>query len=543
VTIPRAVLLVLLAAAALAPATAQAGSYRVVACSYGGVQWGNASWVGSTLGNLLVDPECTTGTLIGMRVDGGKRVAGGAARTLTFTSPPGTAITDFWLDRYLQFNSNPPLEGTRPLYALYRLGSTVFAGAGHYHSPTRDRLRAFNAWYGYPENDATLTRRTTTLRQMGALAGYANDARTLQIEVGCYDRTAPCSAPAAGRVYHVLYGIGVTVNDPQPPVPNVTAEGLLAGGPRPGSDPVVLSASDNAGIRRVELIDVTGTPRVVGAYAPTCNPRLPKPCPDLGRTAVVPTSLEAGQRRLLVRTIDAGGNAADRGPYPVNVATPSDRGAINGAGVVEPVQLTARFPKTGGTKRTVRYGRLVRVTGQLVGAQGGPIAGAQLELSTRNRRPGAHNRLRTTTTTAADGTYAFTTRGKASRTLTVGWKARRNDPAPAATAALVLRTHAAASLRVSTRRPAVGSRLVLRGRLRAPARGVTVILQGRRPGSRRFTTFADTTTGRRGRYAVGYRFQSAASRGQRFTFRAKLKPSRRYPFETGYSRRVNVRVR
>ena len=93
-TIPRAVvLLMLLAAAALAPATAHAGSNRVVACTNGGVQWGNASWAGSTHGNLLVDTECTNGVLIGMRVDGGKRVLNGAARTLTFTSPPGTAIT------------------------------------------------------------------------------------------------------------------------------------------------------------------------------------------------------------------------------------------------------------------------------------------------------------------------------------------------------------------------------------------------------------------------------------------------------------------
>jgi hypothetical protein len=72
---------------------------------------------------------------------------------------------------------------------------------------------------------------------------------------------------------------------------------------------------------------------------------------------------------------------------------------------------------------------------------------------------------------------------------------------------------------------------------------VTVILQGRRPGSRRFTTFADTSTRKGGRFAVGYRFRDPASRGRRFTFRAKLKPNRRYPFETGYSRRVNVRVR
>ena len=32
--------------------------------------------------------------------------------------------------------------------ALYQLGSTVFAGAGDYHTGTRNRLRTFNAWYG-----------------------------------------------------------------------------------------------------------------------------------------------------------------------------------------------------------------------------------------------------------------------------------------------------------------------------------------------------------------------------------------------------------
>jgi hypothetical protein len=184
----------------------------------------------------------------------------------------------------------------------------------------------------------------------------------------------------------------------------------------------------------------------------------------------------------------------------------------------------------------------VRTTGQLLGAQGQPIAGAELELRARNKRPGARTRIRKTVTTAADGTYALATRGTASRALTVGWKSHRNDPSPAATAPLTLRTRAGASLRPSTRRPLLGSRLVLRGRLRAPDRGVTVILQGRRPGARRFTTFADTTSGRRGRFAVGYRFRDPGSRGKRFTFRAKLKPSRRYPFETGYSRRVHVRV-
>jgi hypothetical protein len=542
VTIRRILLIALLAALA-APASAQAGSYKVYACTFGGTTWGNSSWSGSTAGNILVDGECTSGTLIGLRIDGGKRIANGASRSLTFTSPVGTAITDFTLDRHLQYASNPPLDNTRPLYALYRLGSTVFAGAGDYHAATRDRLRAVNAWYGHPANNATLSRRTTRLRQMGALKDYRNNARTLEIEVGCYKREIPCSAPANGRVLHVLYGISITVNDSTRPVPNVAAEGLLAGGPRAGSDPVILAATDNTGIRKVELIDVTGSARVVGSHSPSCNARLAKPCPDVGRLAIRPTSLQAGDRRLLVRTTDGGGNVTDRGPYAIEVATPSDRGAVNGIGVTEPASLSAHFPKTRTTRRTVRYGKRVRITGQLLNAQGAPIAAAELELRGRNRRPGAANRLRATTTTKPDGTYGFTVRGRASRTLTVGWKSRRNDPRAAAKAPVTLKTRAAASLRVSTKRPLVGSRLVLRGRLKEPQRGVTVILQGRRPGAKRFTTFADTTTGRKGRFAVGYRFQSAGSRGHRFTFRAKLKPSRRYPFEPGYTRRVNVRVR
>jgi hypothetical protein len=541
----RRYLLIALAFAATAalPADARAGSYHVYACAAGGGNWGNASWTGPAVAGMVVDTECSAGALIGLRIDGGKAIANGASASLTFTSPPGTTIADFVINRELDFNSNPALEGTRPLYALYLLGSTAFAGAGDYHTPTRDRLRTFNAWYGHPANDAHLTRRVTRLRDMGALAGYRGDAQTLTIQVGCYRRATSCSAPAGGRVYHVIYGADITVNDPQPPVPNVEAEGLLAGGPRHGSDPVVLSATDNTGIRRVELIDVTGTPTLVGARNSRCSARLVRPCGDLTRSAVTPTALPVGQRSVLVRTIDSAGNATDRGPFPVTVITPSDRGAVNGANVSEPATLRARFPKGNRRARTVRYGKLVRVTGQLLNASGQPITGARIELVTTNRRPGARPVLRKTVTTVGDGTFGLTTRGRASRRLTLGWKARLNDGVHAASDTLLLRTRAAASLQASTRRPRLGRRVVLRGRLRAPARGVTVILQGRRPGSRRFTTFADTTTRRGGRFAVAYRFRDPASRGRVFTFRAKLKPGRRYPFETGYSRRVNVRVR
>ncbi len=48
----------------------------------------------------------------------------------------------------------------------------------------------------------------------------------------------------------------------------VEASGLLSGGARTGSDPVrIARATDNMGIRRAEILDVTdpAAPRVVGA--------------------------------------------------------------------------------------------------------------------------------------------------------------------------------------------------------------------------------------------------------------------------------------
>ena len=59
-----------------------------------------------------------------------------------------------------------------------------------------------------------------------------------------------------------------------------------------------------------------------------------------------PTALQVGFRRLLVRTTDAGGNTADRGPYTVAVVTPSNRGPLNGGGATETATLSAGFVTT-----------------------------------------------------------------------------------------------------------------------------------------------------------------------------------------------------
>ena len=261
------------------------------------------------------------------------------------------SIADFMLTRQLTYRNGTPAQGTRPLYAIYKLGSTVFAGAGRYENATRSRLNAVGSWYGYPENNVVVPRSTVRRSSFPALAGYAGTATSLQIAVGCYNGSVntACTVASGGGIAHLISGAQIVLSDPTLPAASIEASGLLAGGARSGSDVVTLDATDNGGIRRVEILDLTpGGAFVVGAedYAAgartvtgaTCSFRLRKACPNLKNETVRPTAPAAGRRTLKVRITDAGGNVTEQGPYAVNVATPSDRGPLNGAGATEDAQ-------------------------------------------------------------------------------------------------------------------------------------------------------------------------------------------------------------
>jgi hypothetical protein len=390
-----------------------------------------------------------------------------------------------------------------------------------------------------------------------ALAGYAGTATTLQIAVGCFDGTVntACSVAAGGGVSHLLSGAQVVLNDPTLPAASIEASGLLAGGSRSGSDVVTLDATDNGGIRRVEIMDVTPSDTsVVGAEdsaagartdtGATCSFRLRKACPNLKNETVRPTGLPAGPRTLKVRITDAGGNVTEQGAYAVNVATPSDRGPLNGAGATEDAKLTAHFSGTTTTRRTVSYRSRVGISGRLLNSSGRPISGALLRVLARDRRQSARFVERYTTTTKSDGSYLVKVRAAASRLTQIAWRSHTKDPGFQESAYVTLFARASSSLGARPRSVGVGGRLRLSGTVHGtiPARGVPLIFQGRM-GNGPYTTFADGRADRRGRFSVGYRFRSGASRGRTFSFRVELRGDARFPYALGYSKRVTVRVR
>ena len=85
---------------------------------------------------------------------------------------------------------------------------------------------------------------------------------------------------------------------------------------------------------------------------------------------------------------------------------------------------------------------------------------------------------------------------------------------------------------------------MFRGRLkggRRPAGGVLVELQVRSRG--KWRTFAQPRAdGRRGAWRYQYRFETVSG-GARFRFRARVRRQAGYPYATGHSRPITVRVR
>jgi hypothetical protein len=535
-----------LAIALITPATAKAGTYHVYTCG----NYANNAWVAQPHAGVNVDATCAGGT-IGLSVPAGATMDNSTSAGLVFTSPAGTSIADFALNRQLDY-TNAATADHHQYYALYGYGATVFAGAGDYQDATRNALNAQKQWYGYPAGTAHVARATVARRSFPALA--SGSAGSLALRVGCYNRGTPCSVAAGGAINHRIYSADVVVDDPTPPASmTVEASGLLAGGQRDGSDPVTVSASDSTGIRRLELIDVTGAPAVVGAEDYTsgmteagakCDFSRPAPCPNLSREVIRPTSMPEGYRQIVVRVTDTGGNVADRGPFPVNAITPSNRGAFNGVDATNGGSLQVGFTRSKKSHRTVGYGQRIGIAGRLRNSGGSPIGGAQVIVLTRDLRKGAQAIARKTVTTRSDGSFSYRAPASASRLLQFAWRAHVNDTRFTTSAYLTLDVRASAELHVSARHPRVGRRLTISGRMRGVDRdGVTVLVQGRQRGSKRWETFADTTASSKGGFSVRYRFRASASRGKQFVFRARIRPGATSPYKTGYSNSVTVRVR
>jgi protocatechuate 3,4-dioxygenase beta subunit len=275
------IVIVLLAGAGAAPALA--GEYTVQSCNaalgYGGTGWAFATThpamaVYDNCLSAVTTPVWNAGlvTRNGVPSDPKAKVPQGAYSAWIFRAPPGATLSR--ISYHHEFCG----------FSGFRAGLMNAAGAW-LHAAGPLTCGSFIA------PDYTL-----------ALGGTT----AVLVRTECYD--GPCLVGGGVHAYGTIRNVAVTISDTTKPSLAITGGTATTPGWKRGVVAVDFRASDNTGIRTVQLI---GSGKSRDTWNPTCSATQPQPCPNGSGTLLVDTGvLGNGPRSLTVSTTDAAGNSS-----------------------------------------------------------------------------------------------------------------------------------------------------------------------------------------------------------------------------------------
>jgi hypothetical protein len=524
-------------AAALVPAgPAHAGEYAVTACD--GRKAGTTGWQLVVKGGhkTSAGDDCDEGLSFSASLRGTGDAQPAGSVWWRFRSPAGTTISGGTLVRAMDAIGPAPVAGAEYHGYTYALGDIRYGERA---------LHLIETCRGASECAALRTR-------SDAFSWTSNRPRLTRLDVGvaCHDGCPATMAdrPAYVRVTRAL----IRLNDANRPRFSLSAGqqgGLFDPDPTPGLRAFTVSASDQGGGLLDAAVEVNGA---IAARYPFggSNCRAPYvvlvPCPLQARrtfafdTGRLPDGVH--RVRILVRDV-TGTNVAKSTPRSIVV---SHRGRPNGSPASDSARLTAGLRRSHSRRRPrrtliVRVGHGATLTGRLRARGGRPIAGAALDVATRDRfRPSAWRSL-PPLRTSERGRFALRVRPGVSRAIRIAYRAATADVAPAD--AITLRLFVRPGVRVRLPRVARrGHPVRFRGRLIGrpfPATGKLVEFQARL--GPRWQTFATTRASRNGRFSHRHVFR-ADGPATRHLIRVRVPRENGYPYAAGRSRAVRVRV-
>lgn len=273
-----------------------------------------------------------------------------------------------------------------------------------------------------------------------------------------------------------------------------------------------------------------------------------------GNWLTLPTTVQNGQlqariddERLGDGIFDLQATATDAAGNQRTTTTRTDGAAET---ITLPLRLKTKF-KSGVVVRHgrrvhlarsayARYGQLVRVRGTLKSPEGNPLQDVDVQAWTQVKDGVTPPRLIATVKTSRKGGFSFLVRKGPSRAIKIRYAGTAQIRS--ATENLNLNVRAKTSMRPNHRRRVNGESVRFHGRIktgRIPKDGKIVEVQVWVRG--KWRTFATTRAGRRGMWSYGYRFDGTRG-NQTYRFRARVPRETGYPFATGRSGVVRVRV-
>ena len=220
----RLVLAAGLCACALAPATAQAGTYDVYSCKFGSGFYGNNAWTASIAtagGNAALFTADTTcsgpGDVLVAALQPSVQYAPGSSAALTLVPPPSTRITDYTVALHQLYAAAGLNMDPNTPFVMTTFGPYAFTLAGNYDANAVAYVTAdLHYWGAAGPIDKTVTLSKADSPKSSVVQGTAP---SMALYAGCWQgRTAVCSLGASDVVQTQLIGAKVTVEDTVPPV-------------------------------------------------------------------------------------------------------------------------------------------------------------------------------------------------------------------------------------------------------------------------------------------------------------------------------------
>jgi hypothetical protein len=551
------------AVAALAAAPmARAGTYDVYSCWAGHDSFRNpnanaSAWakINDNVGGQYSSfDQCGTHPNgMGVISVGGYEAPAGRYGEVAFSAPPGTRVqaVQLWRTAWSRGTGSGG-DSKRNFLRLLADGA---------QAPQGD---AFDGSNEVPDGAAG----TTDEANFGVIPANAMTAdlssatpSAISYRVGCSFSVCPTGDSNGSFAAGVkIHGAIVTLRDTSEPEMSVAGSGLLAAGEHKGVETVHVDfAKDNTGIKRLAVFNDDNT-SPIGVVDYERNPDKCAwwqaiPCQDVSGVDIpVDTKrVSDGDHKIVVRAYDSAENARTVTLGPVTVrngspATPTSfsngigRGATNGFNATDTAVLTAWFGRNKRGRLLNPFARYASIRGRLTDTAGIPVNAAEVVIANR-AAPGAPEVPIGVAQTDPTGGFRFLLPARGTtRQVVISYRSHLGDPTPVAVKVLGLRVRAGVRLKVHPHHVRNGDAITFRGRLLGgpvPRAGKLIDMQVRI--GRRWHTFATTRANARGRFAHRYRFTRSYER-IRYRFRALARAEAAYPYATGGSNSVSVRV-